>query len=67
MSCTAGAGSAARTSAKLMTFAELCERVRQEEELAVAGCAQWQLVLMALPGERSSGQKAHKVLLVSYA
>lgn len=37
-----------------MTFAQLAERVKQEEEQVLAGSAQWQLALMSMPGKRSA-------------
>lgn len=35
-----------------MTLGQLAERVKSEERRAMAGSAQWQLALMALPGKR---------------
>jgi len=37
-----------------MSFDELAERVKGQEEQALTGTAQWQLVLMAMPGELAS-------------
>lgn len=46
-SCTAGPAA----GNQVMTFEQLAERVKAEEERALAGSARWQLALMALPGK----------------
>ncbi|PRW33317.1 crossover junction endonuclease MUS81-like [Chlorella sorokiniana] len=51
--CTHEAAQAARAGPApggLMTFEHLSDRVKAEEEKALAGSAQWQLALMAAPG-----------------